>query len=247
MWTLCHMCHINFSICRKNRLSVSVTCLRWNTVVKKSRLFRHPLCVLKLFSDYHTLWMGRSFLQGKGTECRRGLGIHLCKAHRHSHTIMIALYCLFKYVNLILYRENLCVFLYSLLFESYCNVTLLLQAWRKYDTDRSGYIESNELKVKHNNPNSAKKWMNVGSVQTLLHVWLCVVATLYLQLYIKLSITLNIYKYMKTNTSLAFVSWVLHITLPSGFPVRPAEEGKQNLRWQEAQRVHADNCEHHQP
>lgn len=27
-------------------------------------------------------------------------------------------------------------------------VTFLLQAWRKYDSDRSGYIESNELKVK---------------------------------------------------------------------------------------------------
>lgn len=26
-------------------------------------------------------------------------------------------------------------------------VTFLLQAWRKYDSDRSGYIESNELKV----------------------------------------------------------------------------------------------------
>lgn len=28
-------------------------------------------------------------------------------------------------------------------------ITLLLQAWRRYDTDRSGYIEANELKVKH--------------------------------------------------------------------------------------------------
>lgn len=28
-------------------------------------------------------------------------------------------------------------------------LTFLLQAWRKYDSDRSGYIESNELKVKH--------------------------------------------------------------------------------------------------
>ena len=26
-------------------------------------------------------------------------------------------------------------------------LTFLLQAWRKYDTDRSGYIEANELKV----------------------------------------------------------------------------------------------------
>lgn len=28
-------------------------------------------------------------------------------------------------------------------------LTFLLQAWRKYDSDRSGYIESNELKVKY--------------------------------------------------------------------------------------------------
>lgn len=33
--------------------------------------------VLKLFSDRHTLWMENSFLQGKGSECWRGLGIHL--------------------------------------------------------------------------------------------------------------------------------------------------------------------------
>lgn len=26
-------------------------------------------------------------------------------------------------------------------------LAFLLQAWRKYDTDRSGYIEANELKV----------------------------------------------------------------------------------------------------
>lgn len=30
-----------------------------------------------------------------------------------------------------------------------CPFTFLLQAWRKYDSDRSGYIESNELKVKY--------------------------------------------------------------------------------------------------
>lgn len=34
--------------------------------------------------------------------------------------------------------------------QFYCNnIPLLLQAWRRYDSDRSGYIESNELKVKY--------------------------------------------------------------------------------------------------
>lgn len=53
--------------------------------------------------------------------------------------------------------------------ESYCNnVALLSQAWRRYDTDRSGYIESNELKVKHNVSNSAIKLINVESFKVLL-------------------------------------------------------------------------------
>lgn len=35
-----------------------------------------------------------------------------------------------------------------------------LQAWRKYDSDRSGYIESNELKVRLSVPLSAIKQIN---------------------------------------------------------------------------------------
>lgn len=49
-------------------------------------------------------------------------------------------------------------------------ITFLLQAWRKYDSDRSGYIESNELKVKYQvrkcvtqNVNAAAaQWVGVG-------------------------------------------------------------------------------------
>lgn len=39
-------------------------------------------------------------------------------------------------------------------------VTFLSQAWRKYDSDRSGYIESNELKVKHDVQKSLKENVN---------------------------------------------------------------------------------------
>ena len=58
--------------------------------------------------------------------------------------------------------QRKCVFFCTHVFsESCCNIiALLLQAWRRYDTDRSGYIESNELKVKHNMPNSAScSWL----------------------------------------------------------------------------------------
>lgn len=40
-------------------------------------------------------------------------------------------------------------------------VTFLLQAWRKYDSDRSGYIESNELKVKRDVQKSLTWKVNV--------------------------------------------------------------------------------------
>lgn len=39
-----------------------------------------------------------------------------------------------------------------------------LQAWRKYDSDRSGYIESNELKVSPSVPMSAIKQINAMRV-----------------------------------------------------------------------------------
>ena len=58
--------------------------------------------------------------------------------------------------------QRKCVFFCTHVFsESCCNIiALLLQAWRRYDTDRSGYIESNELKGKHNMPNSAScSWL----------------------------------------------------------------------------------------
>ena len=38
----------------------------------------------------------------------------------------------------------------NMLSENCLNVALVLQAWREYDSDRSGYIEANELKVKGN-------------------------------------------------------------------------------------------------
>eukprot|EP00064_Thunnus_orientalis_P016172 superscaffoldBa00003148_g16235 len=61
--------------------------------------------------------------------------------------------------------------------ESYCNnITLLLQAWRRYDTDRSGYIESNELKgflsdlLKKANRNYDDKKLNEYT-QTILRMF----------------------------------------------------------------------------
>lgn len=41
----------------------------------------------------------------------------------------------------------ICCFL-PLLGERTIDLSIMFQAWRKYDTDRSGYIEANELKVR---------------------------------------------------------------------------------------------------
>lgn len=46
-------------------------------------------------------------------------------------------------------------------------LTFLLQAWRKYDSDRSGYIEANELKVKRDVQRSLTWKLNVGWQQHL--------------------------------------------------------------------------------
>lgn len=44
-------------------------------------------------------------------------------------------------------------------------VTFLLQAWRRYDSDRSGYIESNELKVKYEVHMCATQTVNARLLQ----------------------------------------------------------------------------------
>lgn len=112
------------------------------------------LCVVKLFSDHHTLWMEHSFLQGKGSACWRGLGIHIWQIlylHnvRWHPGLTVSLFFFFFGIS---DPETLPVWVVIVVHtfsENYFNnITLLLQAWRKYDSDRSGYIESNELKVK---------------------------------------------------------------------------------------------------
>lgn len=50
-------------------------------------------------------------------------------------------------------------------------VTFLLQAWRKYDSDRSGYIESNELKVKYEVQKCVTQNINVRLMWTATARW----------------------------------------------------------------------------
>lgn len=95
--------------------------------------------------------MEPSFLLDNISECWRHLGIHLWQilylhlVRRHPGANLS-----FSVSSIDLKKGGLLSRVAHVLISG-CpfTITFLLQAWRKYDSDRSGYIESNELKVKY--------------------------------------------------------------------------------------------------